>query len=501
MKSIFIILAALFTTGAALGQNNKDRQHIVKQTNVEALNAIAEKYQALQAKFQIKNAPAIKVDKHGNKNYFSHYEADGSPIYYQLGNESSAISSRINEIRSGGSAGLDLDGSDLVIGLWDSGNPRTTHQELIGKIIRRDITNFAGHSTHVAGILVAEGIIPEARGMATSAIIESFTTGGWLTEVPLWASEGGMITNHSYIIGNPQEDYQRYGIYNVHSQNWDAISYNAPYLIMCTGASNNGNNGFNPDGSRYDLLASNKLGKNAIVVGACEDVLEYTGPESVRQAVFTSWGPTDDWRIKPDLAAVGTDNFSPRELSDTDYRVANGSSLAGPIVAGGLALLQQHYHNLNGNYMKAVTAKALIFSTTDEAGEFDGPDFSNGWGLFNARKAADVITNNKIASDILELRLTEGQTYTRNIETDGTQALSVAIVWNDPPSEPLPSEIHNDPTPMLINDLDVRLISENGVEYFPWRMEPNEAFNNYTCLLYTSPSPRDATLSRMPSSA
>ena len=28
-----------------------------------------------------------------------------------------------------------------------------------------------------------------------------------------------------------------------------------------------------------------------------------------------------------------------------------------------------------------------------------------------------------------------------------------------------------------------------------------EAVKNYSCLLYTSPSPRDATLSRMPSSA
>ena len=28
-----------------------------------------------------------------------------------------------------------------------------------------------------------------------------------------------------------------------------------------------------------------------------------------------------------------------------------------------------------------------------------------------------------------------------------------------------------------------------------------EVFINYSCLLYTSPSPRDATLSRMPSSA
>ena len=34
-----------------------------------------------------------------------------------------------------------------------------------------------------------------------------------------------------------------------------------------------------------------------------------------------------------------------------------------------------------------------------------------------------------------------------------------------------------------------------------WENSPDEVACPYTCLLYTSPSPRDATLSRMPSSA
>ena len=35
------------------------------------------------------------------------------------------------------------------------------------------------------------------------------------------------------------------------------------------------------------------------------------------------------------------------------------------------------------------------------------------------------------------------------------------------------------------------------IEFNNWRMKSDD----YICLLYTSPSPRDATLSRMPSSA
>lgn len=241
-----------------------------------------------------------------------------------------------------------------------------------------------------------------------------------------------------------------------------------------------------------DMIASNKLGKNAFVVGASADVLDYTGPESVSQASFTSWGPTDDWRIKPDITAVGTNSYSTREESDDDYASGQGCSYAAPVVAGGLALLQQHFHNINNVYMKAATAKALILSTADEAGEFDGPDFSNGWGLFNARKAADVITNNGITSEILELNLDQDNVYTKTINVNGTEPLSVAINWNDPAAKPLSNATYNDPTPMLINDLDLRVSSDNE-EYFPWKMEPNIDYNNYTAAAEKGDNYRDNT--------
>ena len=41
-----------------------------------------------------------------------------------------------------------------------------------------------------------------------------------------------------------------------------------------------------------------------------------------------------------------------------------------------------------------------------------------------------------------------------------------------------------------MNEMDVFLVDDNG-----------QAPRGYTCLLYTSPSPRDGLLSRMPSSA
>ena len=49
--------------------------------------------------------------------------------------------------------------------------------------------------------------------------------------------------------------------------------------------------------------------------------------------------------------------------------------------------------------------------------------------------------------------------------------------------------LHKGPT-----ELQARLIGEEHAEF-------QEAVVTYTCLLYTSPSPRDGLLSRMPSSA
>ena len=93
----------------------------------------------------------------------------------------------------------------------------------------------------------------------------------------------------------------------------------------------------------------------------------------------------------------------------------------------------------------------------------------------------------------MELDLEEGEVYTKEIEVDGNQPLSVGIVWNDPPSDPLVNPNHNDPTIMLINDLDLRVIARDGSEFYPWRMEPNDTYDNYTAPAEKGDNYRDNT--------
>ena len=46
-----------------------------------------------------------------------------------------------------------------------------------------------------------------------------------------------------------------------------------------------------------------------------------------------------------------------------------------------------------------------------------------------------------------------------------------------------------------------RVITTNSYSTIPSYLDKGDLEDRYRCLLYTSPSPRDATLSRMPSSA
>jgi len=478
--NFFKTKASLFLTVvtfvSAYSQSKEDKAYIISKTNVDQLNDLAEDFNRIQKKYNTLNP---KPDQKTTQGTFVGWSENGTPIYCSLENESAGQSSNIDDIKTGGNTGLDLDGSDIEIGVWDFGAVRDTHQEFDAAIINNiDVTSQANHVTHVAGILLASGVETEAQGMAPKSSLHVYHANGWNSGLAAWSASGGILSTHSYILSNPKENYELYGVYDNISSSWDAFSYNAPYHLIVTGASNNGDDGYNPNGSRYDLLSTNKLGKNTLVVGACYDVLNYTGASSVVQSAFTSWGPTDDWRIKPDITAVGVGLYSTRITSDTAYASANGCSYAAPVVTGGVALLQQYYNQLNDVYMLSATVKALVLSTADEAGAHDGPDFSNGWGLFNAEAAANVITNNGGTAFIDEVTLKNGETYSKTIAVDGTDTLKVTICWNDPAGTPLNS-FTNDSTPMLVNDLDLRVANADET-YMPWLLEPNNTYDNYS---------------------
>ena len=410
---------------------------------------------------------------------------NGKPIYYTTYNVAAAKSTRTNHLNSGGSLGLNLMGQGMTAHVWDGGLARTTHQEYDGAggnnrfSIGDGTTAKHYHSAHVTGTIMASGVDANAKGMAPYAKAVGYDWNNDKTEVTSAASNGMLISNHSYGFatrnqqGQVQLPQNYFGGYIDEARDWDQILFNTPNFLMVVAAGNDGSDNSantNPTGGYgFDKLTGHSVSKNNLVVANAQDAnVDSNGNLiSVAIAPSSSEGPTDDFRIKPDITGNGSGVYSTYESSDTAYNSITGTSMASPNVAGSLLLLQQHYKNLNsGAFMKAATLKGLALHTADDAGAA-GPDAVFGWGLLHTKRAAEAITNKGNQSKIEELTLTSGQTYTITVDADGINPLLASISWTDRAGTATTTV--NSTTPVLVNDLDIR-VSKNGTTYLPYEL-------------------------------
>ncbi|TCI92159.1 S8 family serine peptidase [Tenacibaculum sp. M341] len=404
---------------------------------------------------------------------------NNQPIYYTTFNVDAARSTRTNHLHNGGSLGLDLMGQGMTAHVWDGGLARASHQEYDGAggnnrfSIGDNSSTLNFHAAHVTGTIIASGVRADAKGMAPHAKALGYDWNSDQSEATGAAGNGMLVSNHSYgFRGDLVPDYY-FGAYITESRNWDEIMFNAPNYLMVVAAGNDGNqNGYNgsPLGgnSSYDKLTGHATAKNNLVVANAQDAnIDSNGNLlSVSINSSSSEGPTDDFRIKPDITGNGTGVYSTYESSNTAYNTITGTSMASPNVAGSLLILQQHYNNVNGNFMRAATLKGLALHTADDVGT-TGPDPVYGWGLLNAKAAAEAITNNGNGSKVEELTLTSGQTYSITVDSDGSNPLYASISWTDRPGTATTAT--NSSTPRLVNDLDIR-VTKGGTTYTPWRL-------------------------------
>jgi|GEM_PF-2691221 len=445
------------------------------------------------------------------------------PVFFTTHNHRASSITKTSRLYEGSGLGLNLDGSNLTLGIWDASIVYDRHQEHNTRIIPKETGGTSNHATHVAGTLVASGITPEARGMAPKARLHSYNWNFHLSEMIVEAENNLLVSNHSYgrIAGwhkfNLMQDSSRwqwfgdpsisvdkdytFGYYDQEASNFDHITYANPYYLPVVSAGNERddygpstglylaldlNNRWReydisthplpPDGGSngYDTITSMALSKNALTVGSVySDSLD----SALKLSVFSSSGPADDGRIKPDLVGVGEHLFSSVATGSSDYATYSGTSMATPNIAGSLLLLQQLSNQLFGKYLRSATLKGLAIHTASDLGNA-GPDYKYGWGLLDAERAALHLQHAfKSPTSLQEQELPRDSLFSLELVHRDQGDIRVTLTWADPrfvPLEANDSSILDNRTPVLVHDLDIRLTNtETNQTYLPFVLDPS----------------------------
>ena len=186
---------------------------------------------------------------------------------------------------------------------------------------------------------------------------------------------------------------------DVTSTSLSYLDYDPPYPSY-TWQDMDGNTALITNGADYavyiGIFVVNSAGNNGYVappqntLGAPADGDSVMAAGSVKsdgtRSSFSSVGPTFDGRIKPDLMAMGSNDYHACNWSNNCYGNGSGTSYSCPLIAGCAALLLEVEPSLTP--MQLAT---LLKSTASQS---NNPDNLNGWGIINTYAAVQSLLTN-----------------------------------------------------------------------------------------------------------
>jgi hypothetical protein len=375
-----------------------------------------------------------------------------------------------------------LNGSGVALGMWDGGSPAATHEDFAGRLTIPDGAVTSTHATTVAGIMAGDGSRSEAcggtpyqwRGISPAADIIAYDWPYTLADLRGETSEAigtyGIISSSNswgwYVCGS-QCSY--FGTYDDWSKVYDNIvlgSRGAPISVVF-GAGNDQDciecQDSLPDFPYGTVAGPGATAKNTIAVGAT-NALDKT------MTNFSSWGPTKDGRVKPDLVAPGCKPTGgimgpvpPNDYGDPEC----GTSYATPVVSGSLGILRQQFDLLGYGDIMPHTLKAILIETAEDLGS-PGPDYVFGHGNLRLKDAVDLVIANHPSNELVRVDSVihaEEDVYYMDVGS-GAGAFRVTLVWDDYKGTPGAAKA-------LVNDLDLLLQSPTGTWYYAYKPDPS----------------------------
>jgi serine protease AprX len=442
---------------------------------------------------------------------------------------------------------LTQDGQGQIIAVADTGID-DRHPDFQGRIVGMAAWGRAGntddphgHGTHVAGSVLGDGsasggqikgIAPGAQLFFQSLLDINGKLGGLPVDLNLLFDQayqaGARIHNNSWGSNTPSS-------YTVSSEEVDEFVSDHRDMLIVIAAGNDGTSlqprNAAPGFVDWLTIGSPASCKNALTVGASRSdrgngpMAQVTwgagwpgafpfapiahetisgDPESM--AAFSSRGPCDDRRIKPDVVAPGTDILSTKSTKapisnywgaypaqgypkDPNYAFDGGTSMAAPLVAGCAALVRQYYGEEGHGQPSAALLKATLMNSTKWLSGTDStallagkPNFHQGHGRIDMSRA---IPNS--AQPGLDLRFvddwqhfgftTTGQRrrYQFTVPVGGAE-LRICMAYTDAPGRALQNNLN------LIVQHQQTGKKYVGNEKLPGALMPLDTDNNVECI-------------------
>lgn len=395
-------------------------------------------------------------------------------------------------------APYNITGAGVRVMEYDGGRVRNTHVEFGGRVVYgADAADaLSDHSTHVAGTICGSGNGGAGeRGMApgVSALISyAFEVPGGLQQGFLYTDPGDLQSDYNEAIntlnadmsnnsigtntesnGYPCEWQGQYGITDALIDSIARGSLGQPFPIFWAAGNERQGTRCNTEGfGSYYSVAPPSGAKNHMSIGATNSWESTLAPGATADTMttFSSWGPVDDGRLKPDFCAPGcqaaggeTGVRSAGSASDTTYSVKCGTSMATPTATGVGALILQDFRaqypsepDLRGSTMKVFLAHTAI-----DLGN-PGPDYQFGYGRIRAKNAIDFLRTGNFAEGSVT---SGGSSLVTVVVAPGDPELRVTLAWDDAPG--VPNSAVN-----LVNDLDLVVTAPGGQRFYPWTLNP-----------------------------